>query len=230
MSLPARKARPSLPGRCGHRLATIGRSRAILDWPKGRDLVDDLQVLRKAIVRRIAAEDAIEALDLMWQYMGIANSTLDRCEDNAGSVVDVFRAAADLGDIACAARPDPHKLADRAFEALTQNAHGQYDGLIGALTPPMGQQGLERLKQRMIELSNTPLALLPEAHRPRPHWPYSGTAHEDEIADRMRLRTARSALQDTACCSARGLRADRRDKLLKLLDTGGQNWGIIYKG
>ena len=25
------------------------------------------------------------------------------------------------------------------------------------------------------------------------------------------------------CCSARGLRADRRDKLLKLLDTGGQN-------
>ena len=29
------------------------------------------------------------------------------------------------------------------------------------------------------------------------------------------------------CCSARGLRADRRDNLLKLLDTGGQNWGII---
>ena len=25
------------------------------------------------------------------------------------------------------------------------------------------------------------------------------------------------------CCSARGLHADRRDKLLKLLDTGGQN-------
>ena len=25
------------------------------------------------------------------------------------------------------------------------------------------------------------------------------------------------------CCPARGLRADRRDKLLKLLDTGGQN-------
>ena len=28
------------------------------------------------------------------------------------------------------------------------------------------------------------------------------------------------------CCSARGLRADRRDKLLKLLDAGGQNWRI----
>ena len=30
-------------------------------------------------------------------------------------------------------------------------------------------------------------------------------------------------IEDQLCCSARGLRADRRDKLLKLLDTGGQN-------
>ena len=180
------------------RLATIGRSRAFLDWQKRRDLVDDLQIHRKAIVHRIAREDAIEALDLMWQFMGLANSTLDRCEDSAGTVIGVFHAAADLGDIACAARPDPHKLADRAFEALTQNAHGQYNDLIGVLTPALGPQGLERLKQRMIELSNTPVAQLPGAHRPRVRWPYSGTAHEDEIAERMRLRTAHSALQDIA--------------------------------
>ena len=32
------------------------------------------------------------------------------------------------------------------------------------------------------------------------------------------------------CCSARGLRADRHDKLLKLFDTGGQNWGITKIG
>ena len=69
--------------------------------------------------------------------MRIANSTLDRCHDYAGSVVDVFRAAADLGDIARTARPDPHELADQAFEKLTQNAHGQYDRLIAALTPAL---------------------------------------------------------------------------------------------
>ena len=181
-----------------HRLATIGRSRETLDLRKIGELEGELQVLRKIIVGRIATEDAVEALDLIWQYMGIANSTLDRCHDYAGSVVDVFRAAADLGDIACATRPDPHKLADRAFEALTQNAHGQYDGLIGALTPALGQQGLERLKQRMIELSNTPLAQLPETHRPRPPWPFSDLADADEIADRRRLRTARAALKDIA--------------------------------
>ena len=181
-----------------HRLATIGRSRGTLDLQKIRELDDELQVLRKIILRRIGPEDAAEALDLMWHYMGIANSTLDRCYDYAGSVVDVFRAAADLGDIACSVRPDPHELADRAFEALTQNTHGQYDGLVGALTPALGQQGLARLKQRMIELSNTPLAELPEAHRPRPPWPFSEMDDADETADRKRLRTARAALKDIA--------------------------------
>ena len=181
-----------------HRLTMIGRSRGILELQKIRELEDELRVLRKVIVGRIAPEDAIEAIDLMWQYMGIANPTLDRCQDHAGSVVDVFRAAADLGDTARAARPDPHKLADRTFEALTQNAHGQYAGLIGALTPALGQQGLERLKQRMIELSNTPLAQLPEAHRPKPPWPFSEMADADEAADRRRLRTARAALKDIA--------------------------------
>ena len=181
-----------------HRLTTIGRSRAALDLQKIRELEDELQVLRKIIVRRITTEDAVQALDLMWQYMGIANSTLDRCHDYAGSVVDVFRAAADLGDIAHTAKPDPHKLAERAFEALTQNAHRQYDGLIRALTPALGQQGLVRLKQRMIELSNTPLAELPEAHRPRPPWPFSEMDDADETADRRRLRTARAAMKDIA--------------------------------
>ena len=34
---------------------------------------------------------------------------------------------------------------------------------------------------------------------------------------------AQNILDGLDCCSARGLRADRRDKLLKSLDTGGQN-------
>ena len=180
------------------RLATIGRSRAALDLQKIRELEDELQVLRKVIVGRIATEDATEALDLMWHYMRIANPTLDRCHDYAGSVVEVFRAAADLGDIARTASPDPHKLAERAFEALTQNAHGQYDGLIGALTPALGRRGLERLKQWMIELSDTPLAELPDAHRPRTPWPFSELSDEEQTADRRRHRIARAALKDIA--------------------------------
>ena len=36
-------------------------------------------------------------------------------------------------------------------------------------------------------------------------------------------RAVRIRFELCQCCSARGLRADRRDKLLKWLDTGGQN-------
>ncbi|MCY4499007.1 MAG: hypothetical protein OXC14_17200 [Rhodospirillaceae bacterium] len=198
LELAGAEGTPELAREVRHRLTTIGRSRGTLELQKIRELKDDLQILRKVIAGRLATADAVAAFDLIWQYMGIANSTLDRCHDCAGSVVDVFRAAADLGDIARAAGPDPHELADRAFEALTQNAHGQCNGLIGALAPALAQQGLERLKQRMIELSNTPLAQLPEAYRPKPPWPFSEMADEDETADRRRLRIARAALKDIA--------------------------------
>ena len=43
------------------------------------------------------------------------------------------------------------------------------------------------------------------------------------FADAIAQLTGLKPLEDVGCCSARGLRADRRDKLLKWLDTGGQN-------
>ena len=123
-----------------HRMATIRRSRAVIDSRRRRDLVDDLELCRRTIVDRIAVEDAAEALDLMWQYMGLANPIQNRLHYTDETIAGAFNAS-DPGAIASAASPDPHKLADRAFEALTQNAHGQFDGLIGALTPALGHEG-----------------------------------------------------------------------------------------
>ena len=157
------------------RLAMIRRPRPIIDSQKRRDLVVELAILREAIVDRIAGEDAAEALDLIWQFMGLANPVLDRCWDGDETVAGAFNAG-DLGAIACAASCDPRRQADQAFEPLTQNAHGLYDDLIRALTPALGREGLGHLKQLMFEYSNTPVAELPEAHRPRIHRRYSGTA------------------------------------------------------
>ena len=179
------------------RMAAIGRSRAAFDAQKRQDLVDELELHRAAIVERIAREDRAEALDLMWRYMGLANPIMDRCWDGD----DTFTRAFDLshlGDLASAAGPDPRTLADRVFEQLTQNAHGQYDDLIRVLTPALGQDGLEHLKQLMGQYSKTPVAQLPEAHRPRIQRRYVGTALEDPVTDGTRLRIARSALQDIA--------------------------------
>ena len=178
-------------------MATIRRSRAVIDSRRRRDLVDDLELCRRTIVDRIAVEDAAEALDLMWQYMGLANPIQNRLHYTDETIAGAF-SASDPGAIASAARPDPRKLAERVFEALTQNAHGQFDGLIGALTPALGQEGLESLKQMMTEYSNTPALQLPEAHRRKIHWRHRGTDVEAEAAERLRLQTARSALQDIA--------------------------------
>ena len=179
------------------RMATIRRSRAVIDSRRHRDLVEDLELCRRTIVDRIPEEDAAEALDLMWQYMGLANPIQNRLHHTDETIAGAF-SASDLGDIASSASPEPNKLAERAFEALTQNAHGQYDDLIGALMPTLGHEGLERLKLLMTEYSNTPTVQLPEAHRRKIHWRHRGTDVEAEAAEGLRLQTARSALQDIA--------------------------------
>lgn len=40
-------------------------------------------------------------------------------------------------------------LADEAFQALSANGYGHYESLIHGLAAPLGQQGLEHLKQRL---------------------------------------------------------------------------------
>lgn len=181
------------------RLTTISRSRSFVDWQNRRALVDDLETQRRAIVEQVAKADAVEALDLMWRFMALADPIFARCDDSSGTVIGIFHAAAaDLAEIARAAKADPDKLADQVFEALTRNDYGQYDDLIGALTPALGQQGLERLKQRMIALSNEPVQRPPQKQRRAIGYGSGGPIYEDEIAERSRVSTVRLALMEIA--------------------------------
>ena len=181
------------------RLTTISRSRSFVDWQTRRALVDDLEAQRRAIVEQVAKADAVEALDLMWRFMALANSIFARCDDSSGMVIGIFHAAgADLGEIARAAKADPYKLADQTFEALTQNDYGQYDDLISALTPALGQQGLEHLKQRMTAFSNEPVQRPPEKERRAIGYGSGGPIYADEIAERSRVSTVRLALMEIA--------------------------------
>ena len=179
------------------RLATIGRSRASLDWRKRRDLAADLELHRKAIVERVA--DTAEALELMWQLTELANPTLARCDDMDGTLMGVFCAGVEnLGAIAFDAATDPRKLADRAFEAAIRNHYGQYNDLVGVLAPALGQEGLERLKQRTIEYSKAPLARPAGGRRSTTEQQSSGTVDEDEFDKKVRRATARLILQAVA--------------------------------
>lgn len=181
------------------RLTVIGRSRAFVNWQNRRVLMEDLEMQRRAIAGQVAKADAIEALDLMWRFMALANPIFARCDDSSGAVIGIFHAAStDLGVIARAAKADPYKLADQTFEALTRNDYGQYDDLISVLTPPLGREGLEHLKQRMIALSREPVQRPPEKERRVIGYGSGGPIYEDEIAERSRVSAVRLALMEIA--------------------------------
>jgi hypothetical protein len=94
------------------RLTAISKSRTYVDWPKRKALVKDLDTQRRAIVEQVAKDDPLEALGLMWQLLGLANSVFGACDDSSGTVIGVFdQAVTDLGEIATAAQPDPERLA-----------------------------------------------------------------------------------------------------------------------
>jgi hypothetical protein len=101
------------------------------------------------------------ALDLMWRFMELAEPTLNRVDDSHGDVGDVFRQACrDLGAIAVRASPDPIRLADRVFDAVTTNDYGEYDQVVRSVFPALKEAGTARLKSRL----STALAEQPESN------------------------------------------------------------------
>lgn len=179
-------------------MADMRRSRLFVEWDESPAFANDLDTLRRAIVEHVANADAAEGLELMWDFMELADSVFEFCDDSGGSVGEVFRTAReDLGEIARAAKPDPALLAGRTFVAITNNSYGQYDGLIGILKPTLGQQGLERLKQRVVEFSDTPATQPADKDSVNIARP-SGSVSEVERRERYRLSVASMALRDIA--------------------------------
>jgi hypothetical protein len=55
-------------------------------------LVDDLEAQRRAIADRVA-KAIHRGLDLMWQFLELANSVFERCDDSSGTVSGIFHTA-----------------------------------------------------------------------------------------------------------------------------------------
>jgi hypothetical protein len=199
LELTAKEAPESVAAEVRKRLAQISRSRGFVDRHKIRDLADDLDTQRRTIVDRVAKIDAADALELLWRFMDLAESVQGRCDDSNGVVGDVFRLGCrDLGPLAQAAEPDPMHLADRVFAALNENGYGQYDNLIETLAPVLGNNGLNRLKERFTALSKTPVEKPPHDQRKLVGFGSGGPLYEDEIEARSRESTIRLALREIA--------------------------------
>ena len=59
------------------RIKTIGRSRSFVDWEKRKLLVQELDYLRATIATRLAAQDRERAIELLWDFLGIADTVLN---------------------------------------------------------------------------------------------------------------------------------------------------------
>ncbi|TLG71852.1 hypothetical protein FEV16_15280 [Methylocystis sp. B8] len=104
----------------------------------------------------------------------------------------------DLGRLAEAAKGDAKNLADRAFQALLDNEYGEFDDLVTALSPALGDAGLEHLRQRFVALSKEPVKKLVEHERRKIGWSTGGAIYEDDIANRHRAHVIEMALRDIA--------------------------------
>ena len=180
-------------------MADMCQSRTFIDWHGSQSLANELDTLREAIVGHIAEADAIQAFDLMWSFMELADSVFEHCDDSGGAVGNVFRdACKDLGEIAREAKIEPTELAEMSLEAIMNNNYGQYDNLIGILKPALGQQGLERLKQRVIEISNTSATQSANEDPAKNGSSNLGSISKDERDKRYWLGALSMALRDIA--------------------------------
>lgn len=199
MELAGARSPGELAREIRRRLATIARSRTFVDWKNRKPLIDDLDAQRRAIVDQVAKQMPTEGLDLMWRFLELAQSVFERSDDGSGTVAGIFHASVgDLGEIARAARPDPRQLADQVLAAVMRNDYGEFDGLIQALGPALGAEGLEHLKQRLVAQAREPSRNLPARHTRIAFIGSDGLVSAEDFEAHLRGRTISLALQDIA--------------------------------
>lgn len=183
----------------GKRLATLAKARSFVEWDKVGALAVDLATQRRAIVDQVGKDEPAEALSLLWRFLALARPVLGRCDDGNGRIGDLFRdAAGDLAPLARRAGATPLPLADRVFEALRDNGHGQYDELIDILGAGLGGIGLERLKALFTAWGAEQPPKLAASERHVVGWGSRGAMYADELEDFSRTSSVRLALRQIA--------------------------------
>jgi hypothetical protein len=111
----------------------------------------ELMDQRTAIMTLVAPTDPGAALELMWQFMGLATPLLDRTFDINGSLVVLFvETLPMLAELATAAKPMPGVLAAQIRDCLFLGGSGTYEGLITLMAPMLGKEGLVRLRELFL--------------------------------------------------------------------------------
>lgn len=145
-------------GEIAKRLTTIATARSIVTWGRVKTVAADIEAQHRAIMEQVAPADPSEALALLWRLVDCGNAVLPRSEDFNGKLLRAFEtAAADLGRLARDANAKPADLAERAFEAATQDRYEVLRGMIPDLSPALGPEGLEHLRSLVDAWRSEPI-------------------------------------------------------------------------
>ena len=134
------------------RLTAISRSATFIDSAKRKALLADLEAQQQAISGPIAAADPALAVELQLRLLELSEGVLERCSDTTGAVIGLFQRGVDtLASLAKAAGTNPQTLVEQAAELLQENGYGQFEALIPALAPLLGEAGLRQLEEALLE-------------------------------------------------------------------------------
>src|ERR1700683_4346482 len=67
-----------LSAELGKRIRTMGASHSYIDWEKRKAVVQELDHLRTTIAGTLASQDPQDAIERIWELLGIADRVLER--------------------------------------------------------------------------------------------------------------------------------------------------------
>ncbi|MEJ5021126.1 DUF6880 family protein [Ochrobactrum vermis] len=181
------------------RLGSIARAKSWIDWQKVKSVKSDLEAQRKTIAEKIGFSDPDEAFELIWQFLSLADSIFERSHDGSGTLIESFHAACDdAGRIAMLAKISTQRLIDKVFAALQDNGYGQYDGLINAMVPALGEVGLRKLQNALERWAKEPKSRIANADRQVVGWSMNGPVYREVLYANGQSIAVKVALEQIA--------------------------------
>lgn len=181
------------------RLASIGNATTNIGWRSLKAFKADLDSQRRLISDQVARAAPVEALDLMWTFLLLSDTVLERTTDTSGEVIAIFRqASADLPAIATAASPAPSDLLDRTAQTILCNGYGQSDGLIPALAGLLGDEALAQLRERLMAAGKAPESRPALRTRKTSRWRRGRRLERATVSRRSRPQIVHHALLEIA--------------------------------
>ncbi len=177
------------------RLTAISAATTNVGWRTLKGFRADLNTQRRLIAEQVSAAAPQEAYDLIWQFITLSDAVIERTSDTSGGVREVMASACqDAAAIVALAKPDVSDLVRLITAAQMANSYGQNDTLIPLMSPLLGEDGLQRLREAILAAAKEPAATVTARSRPAKRWRKRVLAASEALRKRTRAESTRVAL------------------------------------